>query len=695
MNRYFNPTKKNDCQELPYLCTWQFLAAVLFVFLFFALTAMAEDKPPTYEDHVLPVFREKCCSCHNADRKAGGLDLTSYQQMMAGGNSGDVVAGGDADGSYLWQVVSHESEPTMPPDADRIPDAMLKVIKKWIAGGIIERDGAKPVAKEASSSLAIDSGSIVKPSGPPIMPPRLSLEPRFHGLRPTTVRAIDTSPHGDLVAVGSSQQVLLFQPRTRECIGVLPFPEGECTNLRFSRSAKLLLSGGGIAAKSGRVVIWDVSSAQRVMELGDEFDEVLAADLSADQRLVALGGSAKVVRLLQTSNGAVESEITKHTDWITSVAFSPDSVLLATGDRAGNLFLWESFGARHWGDLKGQKAGITAIDWRADGIVLATASEDGTIHLWEADTAKKLKSWSAHGGGTTDVRWFNDGRLVSTGRDRKVKVWKADGSLEKELGTLSDIGTQVAVTSGNPFVIAGDWSGQITVYDVAKPAQLGVLDSNPEPLSQRVDHAQKATVALKKKEQEVFLEKEKAVKTEANLVSQLAAANKSLGTSGAEEKSKKALAEAAAVGVKAAEARLLMVKAKVKKANEIVSSLESTVNGTNGSAEKEVAGKILTDAKKISMETQASVIRAKQEFQASQEANTTAISEKQAAEKKLADANSQVKQLNEQVENAASKRKTLSEKHAILVGEYKACEKRLKKWQDERAFSQDAGRSAE
>ena len=39
--------------------------------------------------------------------------------------------------------------------------------------------------------------------------------------------------------------------------------------------------------------------------------------------------------------------------------------------------------------------------------------------------------------------------------------------------------------------------------------------------------------------------------------------------------------------------------------------------------------------------------------------------------------------------------KRLSEKHAILVGEYKACEKRLKKWQDERAFSQDAGRTTE
>lgn len=682
-------------QDIYCLNTWRLLSAVLCAILFVVSPVTVDGKPPTYEDDVLPVFREKCCSCHNADRKAGGLDLTSYQQMMAGGNSGDVVAGGDADGSYLWQVVSHESEPTMPPDADRIPDPMLKVIKEWIVGGIIERDGAKPVAKESSSSLALDSGSIVKPSGPPVLPPRLSLEPYFHGLQPTTIRSIDASPHGDLVAVGSSQQVLLFDPRTRECIGVLPFPEGECTNLRFSRSAKLLLAGGGVAAKSGRIVIWDVATAQRVMELGDEYDEVLAADLSADQRLVALGGSAKVVRLLQTSNGSVESEITKHTDWITSVAFSPDSVLLATGDRAGNLFLWESFGARHWGDLKGQKAGITAIDWRADGILLATASEDGTIHLWEADTAKKLKSWSAHGGGTTDVRWLYDGRLVSTGRDRKVKVWKADGSLEKELGALSDIGTKVTVTSGDPVVIAGDWSGQISVYDLAKSAQLGQLNSNPEPLSQRIERAKQAAVAAKKKEQEILLEKDKAAKNEADLINQLASANKSLGNASAEQKQKKASVEASADGVKTSESQLLIAKTKAKKANEIVLSLEKTVNDTNVSSEKEVAGKILNSAKKTLEETQALVRHAELGLQESQEIHATAVSAQKAAEKKLADSNTQVKQLNEQVENAAAQRKTLSEKHTNLVEEFRACEQRRKKWEDELTFAQNASRDTE
>ena len=657
---------------------------------FFSTVVTATEKPPTYEDHVLPVFREKCCSCHNADRKAGGLDLTSYQQMMAGGNSGDVVAGGDPDGSYLWQVVSHESEPTMPPDADRIPDVMLNVVKEWILGGIIERDGAKPVAQKAGSSLALDSGALVKPSGPPVMPPRLSLEPEFSGLRPTTIRALDASPHGDLVAVGSSKQVLLFQPKTCECIGVLPFPEGECTNIRFSRSAKLLLAGGGVAAKSGCVVIWDVASAQRVMELGEEYDEVLAADISADQRLVALGGAAKVVRLLQTVDGSVESEITKHTDWITSVAFSPDSVLLATGDRAGNLFLWESFGARHWGDLKGQKAGVTAIDWRADGVVLATASEDGTIHLWEADTAKKIKSWSAHGGGTTDVRWLSDGRLVSTGRDHKVKMWKSDGSLESELGTLSDIGTKVAVTSGKPLAIAGDWSGQISVYDVTKPSKVGGINSNPIPLSRQVTLAEKAIAVAGKAAEDIRLAKVKAAKVEADFASQLSTANKSLGVAGSDKKLKDVELEATAVGVKAAEDQLGVMKIKAKKAQEIVLSLEEMMKQSSEHSEKEVAEEILTAAKKTLADTNASVGRVEQLLQESQAANMAALKEQQLAVKKLADLNARASQLNEQVEKAVANRKSIDEKHMAALEKYQSCERILKKWQDELVFSQAA-----
>lgn len=443
--------------------------------------APAAEQPLTYEEHVLPIFKEKCCGCHNPGKRAGGLDLTSYQQMQAGGNSGEVLAAGDPDGSYLWQLASHESEPVMPPNADRIPENMLAVLKQWIAAGLLERDGAKPVTAKPTAAMALDPGAIVTPEGDPVLPPPLPLKPVTYGIRPTTVTGLAASPHGDVLAVGGRRQVLLVSPTTQKLLGVLPFPEGNCVTVRFSRNARLLLAGGGVAAKSGRVVIWDVASGKRLLELGEEYDAVLAADLSADQRLVALGTSAKVVRLLTTADGQVESEITKHTDWITSLAFSPDSVLLATGDRAGNLFLWESFGAREWAVLKGHTGGITAIAWRPDGLVLATAAEDGTIHLWDADQGGKVRSWKAHDRGTADVAWLRDGRLVSTGRDRKVKLWKADGKLERDFGTLPDIGTRVAVNDQQSLIIAADWTGQIQVFNLADGKPAGTIDSNPPP----------------------------------------------------------------------------------------------------------------------------------------------------------------------------------------------------------------------
>jgi hypothetical protein len=163
----------------------------------FTATMMAyAEASPTFEEDVLPVFREKCCNCHNADKQAGGLDLTSYGRAMAGGSSGAVIAPGDADGSYLWQLASHAAEPRMPPEADRIPDAMLDVVKEWIAGGAIERKGAAPVAKKASISLALDPQAVDAADGPPVGPPRMSLEVVSHAARPMAITALAASPNG-------------------------------------------------------------------------------------------------------------------------------------------------------------------------------------------------------------------------------------------------------------------------------------------------------------------------------------------------------------------------------------------------------------------------------------------------------------------------------------------------------------------
>src|SRR5262249_30857403 len=165
-------------------------------------------------------------------------------------------------------------------------------------------------------------------------------------------------------AVGGQKQVLLYHTDTLDLLGVLPFPEGTPHVLKFSRNGSLLLAGGGHGGKSGRAVIWSVTTGERLTALGDESDAVLAADISPDQSRVALGGPGKVVRIYSTKDGKVAQEIRKHTDWVTALEFSPDGVLLATGDRSSGLFVWEAFTAREYFTLKGHTSAITEISWR-------------------------------------------------------------------------------------------------------------------------------------------------------------------------------------------------------------------------------------------------------------------------------------------------------------------------------------------
>ena len=110
-----------------------------------ATTARAQDAV-TFDDNVLPVLRQRCGSCHNPDKKAGGLDVTTYTGLMAGGGSGGSIEPGDAGASYLYKLVTQEDEPKMPPDSPPIPEEERAVLKRWIDGGVLENKGSKAAA---------------------------------------------------------------------------------------------------------------------------------------------------------------------------------------------------------------------------------------------------------------------------------------------------------------------------------------------------------------------------------------------------------------------------------------------------------------------------------------------------------------------------------------------------------------------
>ncbi len=99
----------------------------------------ADEKSPTddnvvYESNVQAVIAAQCVRCHNPDTKKAGIDLSTPQGILRGGDSGQLIQPGLPDESLLLQMI--ESGEMPPADQkERISDGQLNSIRKWIAAG--------------------------------------------------------------------------------------------------------------------------------------------------------------------------------------------------------------------------------------------------------------------------------------------------------------------------------------------------------------------------------------------------------------------------------------------------------------------------------------------------------------------------------------------------------------------------------
>jgi WD40 repeat protein len=365
----------------------------------------------------------------------------------------------------------------MPPNAPKIPQREIDILRRWIEEGLVEKPGDSTAVASEPSNLARtrteQTGGLVSPEVP---------------YRPTAITALAVSPAGLLAAVSGHRQVLVFDLASRKLLGALAFPEGDVLALRFSADGQRLLSAGGVGAELGKAVVFETKNWSRVATLGDELDAVLAADLSPDGSRVVVGGPSRAVKVIANPDGKVIQTFRKPTDWVTAAGFSPDGLLVAAGDRFGGLFLWEARSGKEFLALRGHAKGINAIGWLARSDALITAGEDGMIQVWNLHTGKAVSGWDAHRPGVLWVDVHPSGRIASTGRDGRVKVWQQDGKLVADLGPISDPATRVAFTPDGESLLSGGWGGEVRVWTVtgssstllpmpaaAKPAALALV----------------------------------------------------------------------------------------------------------------------------------------------------------------------------------------------------------------------------
>jgi WD40 repeat protein len=459
---------------------FKFKVVVAVAGLAIAGGAVAEEKV-TYDGHVYPVLRKHCMNCHNDDKTKGDLNLSNYKGVLRGGGSGESVVPGNADGSILVESITHApGVEQMPPKKPKIPADQIDTIKAWINGGLLEADGS--VAKTSNRKVVDFNTVSVKdgikgvaalPRGLPTLP-----DPKHNMKLP--VMALATSPFAPVAAVASHERILLYNTKTKKSLGALAFPERVPHVLTFSRNGELLLAAGGRGAHSGKVVVYDVKTGKRKIEVGDEFDSVLAADISADHKYIALGGTNKLIKIYSTATGEELHKIKKHTDWVTFMQFSPDGTMLATGDRSGGLHVWDPEVGGIVFTLDMHKQMITGLSWRADGKLLASGAEDGKLVLWDMEEGWDARRAEPHKKGKVvtgimSVSYAKNGQLVSCGRDGTVRVMDGACKIKATFKAFKDVPTRVAFNFDNASVLAGDYTGAVQLVNAKDGKALGRL----------------------------------------------------------------------------------------------------------------------------------------------------------------------------------------------------------------------------
>ena len=624
---------------------WMFAGCLVVV----ATPAIGQDKAKTkvtFQDQAQAVFRSRCNSCHNADKQKGGLNLESYATAIAGGSSGKVIEPGDAEGSSLLGLIMQTDEPKMPPNSPKIPDAEIEIIRQWIAGGALDSAGSTMAVKaKPKFEFKLDPNSLGKPSGEPAMPVLgLSTEPVVVSSKATAITALATSPWAPILAVGSHKQVLIYHAEEGRLMAVLPFPEGFVYSLKFSRNGDLLLAGGGRGGQSGLAVAWNVKTGKRVFEVGKEYDAVLAADISPDHGMVAIGGPSKMVKVFNTADGQLLFEMKKHTEWVTSIEFSPDGVLLATGDRNGGLIVWEGQTGREFYDLRGHSAMITDVAWRLDSNVLGSASEDGSIRLWEMENGTQIKTWGAHGGGVASVAFAKDGRIITTGRDRVTRLWDTNGGKQRDFEAFTDLALDARATFDGTKVIGADYNGELREWSMVDGARIMTLASNPLPVVQRIVGVKTQLVQVNSQVDQVTKEIAAIEKPAMAQVAALQAVQAKMAPL------QTALAQTTAT-MKSAETVLAAATAAEVKAQADLSSVASQV--TTAQAAKKAAEEALVKAMAVNT---ASI----QSVEASRAAITATALEKTKIDQALAEVDKLTAKLNDLVIQSVSKTTALA-----------------------------------
>ena len=399
------------------------------------------------------LLKAECFSCHNQEKKKGGLVLTSRARLLEGGDNGIVAVPGKPDGSLLAKALLKDADPHMPPKK-QLADAQIKVIRDWIKRGLVWNKAALEEEE-------------------PVTPVRLTALPSSY--QPALALAL--SPDGGKLAVGRGGSVVIHDA-SQTNLPVLAQIEAHpdaVQSLAWSGDGRRLASGG-----FRRLALWNGES----FKLEREWTQGLAGRVTAvrfsvegGQLLLAdsVGGQGGFLRLFNLADGKLVASWRAHDDTIFDLDLSRDGKRLVTAGGDKLIKVWDIASRKELARLEGHTAQVLAVAFNTNATQIVSGGADKQLKVWEVETHHATSSLGKHSSAISAVAWRDDDKVIVASTDggavfsyKKLKAHTGNESSEsgeeRKLGEAGDTVQCIAVPSDAKTIFAGTHDGLVQVW---------------------------------------------------------------------------------------------------------------------------------------------------------------------------------------------------------------------------------------
>jgi WD40 repeat protein len=467
------------------------LAAVLFLLTpqrAAAQAAPAAKGPVSFINDVAPILKENCFACHDAKKRKGKLDMTTFENFRKGGDREDPITPGKPEDSALLDRLTAKDKSRMPPleSGDALAKEKIDVIARWI------KEGAKlDAGLSAKGDLLRELRVRWTPPAPPAVYPF-----------PVSITAVAFTTDSQKVIAGGHHELTVWDVATGKLAKRLATRAERAYAMVFLPDGKLAVAGGR-PGQEGDVRIYDLNApgkavngvtvldgvndkAVLVKQLLDTDDSVLCLAVSADGKKLASGGCDRLVNVWDLSGGyagaKLEQTIENHADWVFGVAFTPDAKHLLTCSRDKTAKVWDLGTKESVITFPDHQQPVYAVTAKADGKLGFSVGEDNQLRTWNATgEGKQVRASGGHGGAIFKVVANpKQPLLVTCSADKTVRVWNADnGAAVRTLSGHTDWVYAVAVSPDGNQIVSGSYNGEIKVWKVADGSLAKDINGSP------------------------------------------------------------------------------------------------------------------------------------------------------------------------------------------------------------------------